>query len=72
MEIDLLWRDPDISIKTFGKSYHSVCFVFGQKALDKIINVLNFDKIICGHQTVINGFLRSFGIKGRIYTFIGS
>lgn len=58
---DLLWSDPDPSIKTFSmnnwpKNDRGVSYCFGKKHVDHFCQTFGFDLIVRGHMVVEDGY----------------
>lgn len=58
---DLLWSDPDASVKTFSlthwpKNDRGVSYCFGKKHVDYFCATFKFDLIVRGHMVVEDGY----------------
>lgn len=58
---DLLWSDPDASVKTFSvnhwpKNDRGVSYCFGKKHVDHFCNTFGFELIVRGHMVVEDGY----------------
>lgn len=58
---DLLWSDPDASVKTFSlnnwpKNDRGVSYCFGKKHVDYFCNTFGFELIVRGHMVVEDGY----------------
>ncbi|KHN82495.1 Serine/threonine-protein phosphatase PP1 isozyme 7 [Toxocara canis] len=53
---DLLWADPDSSVKGFDESPRGVSNVFGEDAVNNFCRNMDIDMIVRAHQVVQDGY----------------
>lgn len=63
---DLLWADPEASVKMWGESERGVSFVFGQEIIFSFLRKNELDLICRAHQVVEDGY--EFFAKKQLVT----
>ncbi|EFO86727.1 hypothetical protein CRE_04541 [Caenorhabditis remanei] len=70
LEIDILWSDPDQTIHGFDDSTRGVGQVFGDEALQEVMDRLGVDLIARAHQVVQDGY--EFFYKKKLVTIFSA
>lgn len=65
---DLLWADPDSSIKMWGESERGVSYVFGNDVVTSFLKKNDLDLVCRAHQVVEDGY-EFFGKKQLVTIF---
>lgn len=63
---DLLWADPEATVKMWGESERGVSFVFGQDVIFNFLRKNELDLICRAHQVVEDGY--EFFAKKQLVT----
>ena len=63
---DLLWADPESSVKMWGESERGVSYVFGQEIIFSFLRKNELDLICRAHQVVEDGY--EFFAKKQLVT----
>jgi serine/threonine-protein phosphatase PP1 catalytic subunit len=63
---DLLWSDPEKGAKGWATNERGVSFVFGEKVVDEMCELLDIDLICRAHQVVEDGY--EFFHKRKVVT----
>lgn len=53
---DLLWSDPEHGAKGWPMNERGVSFVFGEKVVDEMCELLDIDLVCRAHQVVEDGY----------------
>ncbi|CAL2036946.1 unnamed protein product [Caenorhabditis brenneri] len=70
LEIDILWSDPDQTISGFDNSTRGVGQVFGDEALQEVMDRLGIELVARAHQVVQDGY--EFFCKKRLVTIFSA
>lgn len=67
---DLLWADPESSVKMWGESERGVSYVFGSDIISQFLRKNELDLICRAHQVVEDGY--EFFAKKQLVTIFSA
>ncbi|KAF7293915.1 Serine/threonine-protein phosphatase [Mycena chlorophos] len=67
---DLLWSDPDNTVRGWGENDRGVSFTFGPDVVSRFLQKHNMDLIVRGHQVVEDGY--EFFAKRHLVTIFSA
>ena len=69
---DLLWADPNPTIRGFQKSNRGTSFIFGSDAADEFLEKFDFDLVCRSHQAVVDGYDFPFLPSRKVVTIFSA